>query len=184
MIRAATAAIAVFFGLTTALVACSSGDEATDPCVKNPKARGCSSGANNAPASAASTYDTPVTAPPAPVAASVVDAGYDAPHKPEAGDVPPKDLPPTNYACADLMSCCGRVPDFIERAACLAIAYGGSESSCSTGIITYQVAGGCGNLYGGGGGYGSGGSDPCAYSNDPYCCDYYQGTPSCQYYYP
>ncbi len=137
MTRTPATAIAIFFSLTSALVACSSAEEPGDPCEKNPKAKGCKPAA--APASTETTYGSPVPntlpAPPAPPAA--VDAG---PPKPDAAPV----ALPSNIACTDLLRCCWNVQDGIERAACMAVGYKGSESMCVNGLITY-TAFGCGH---------------------------------------
>jgi hypothetical protein len=143
MTRISATVIATFFGLTTALVACSSVDKPADPCADNPKAKGCKKTTTADPATSASTYQTPpATSPPTPPAAPQ-DAGPDArPHKPDGGSA---NVPPANTACLDLVRCCARVQDTIERAACLAIGYNASASTCANSIIAYQVFGGCGH---------------------------------------
>ena len=142
MNRISATVIATFFGLTTALVACSSADKPSDPCADNPNAKGCKKAATAAaqPATSASTYQTqPVPTPPTPA----YDAGPDArPHKPDGGAA---NVPPANTACLDLVRCCSRVQDTIERAACLAVGYNAGPSTCANAIIAYQVFGGCGH---------------------------------------
>lgn len=169
MNRSSVAALAIFFGLTSVLVACSSAQEEKDPCEKNPKGRGC----GTAPATTGTTYDTPIATPPAPLPVAV-DAGP-APNKPEAG---PYEPPENNVACADLLRCCWNIQDTIERAACMAIGYKGSQSSCTTGLVTYAVFG-CGHTPinpGGGSNTCSGYSSSTKYNgqNDYQCCMAYQ----------
>ncbi|MBK6697377.1 MAG: hypothetical protein IPG50_35080 [Myxococcales bacterium] len=87
------------------------------------------------PSSGAST----MAAQPPPQLPAVPDAGP-RPRKPDAG---PPALPPSTMACSDLLRCCMRVSDIIERAACLAIGYAKSVDQCANAVIAYQVFGGC-----------------------------------------
>lgn len=139
MKRTSAAVMTAFLGLATAatLSACAADvPTPSDPCVKNPKGKGCA-----APATSASTYQTaPVTSVPPPAA---IDAGTDArPHKPDAGGPL---VPPANAACTDLLRCCGKVKDSLERAACMGIGYKASPDTCANAVIAYQVFGGCGH---------------------------------------
>ena len=176
MTRTSAAVISTLLGLTTALFACSSAEGPADPCVKNPKAKGCTAAA--APATTASTYaSTPVPNVPPPPAA--IDAGSDAPHKPEAGTL----VPPANAtSCNDLLKCCSKINDGIERAGCMLIAYNGDLDYCTASVVACESGvlntGGSGS---GGGGGGGGSSDPCSGfssqtrsngQNDYTCCVY------------
>ena len=128
-------------GLVSALVACSSTDgKGPTDCSETPKAKGCTKVAP--PASTQETQASPVAQTPPPAIVPQSDAGSDAarPHKPDGGATV---LPEANVACTDLLRCCSRVRDTIERAACYGIGYKSSASSCANAIIAYQVFGGC-----------------------------------------
>jgi hypothetical protein len=133
--------VAGFVGLIGALVACGSsdgGDHAPD-CAKHPTAKGCKSAATS------STGTTMTQVPPATVPPPAVvppDAGVDAarPRKPDGGT---PQIPQPDFACRDLLNCCGHVRDTIERAACYGVGYNASSSTCANAIIAYQVFGGC-----------------------------------------
>src|SRR5678810_781370 len=134
---------AVCTALTIALVACSSvdgGNHAPD-CKAHPNAAACQKG--NAAAPAASTGASLLPAVDAAVPVPPVlrpDAGPDGS---VVGPKPP--IPQPNVACRDLLACCNKVRDTIERAACVAVGYKAESSTCANAIIAYQVFGGCGH---------------------------------------
>lgn len=140
--RKATVTTTAIFGLLTALVACSSAELPKEKdCSETPKAKGCK---QTAAQTAAAPVETPLTTAPTPVGAPLgVDAGYDSGIRKPDGGVP--GVPTADVACRDLLNCCGRVQDTIERAACFGIGYAASSGSCANAIIAYQVAGGCGH---------------------------------------
>jgi hypothetical protein len=121
--------------LASLIAACSGTVEAHHscgdrPCKEKPKS------------SMAAEVAAPLPPPlPVPVVPPVRDAGVDRPaFKPDGGRTV---VPPPNLACQDLMRCCGRVRNTVERAACVAMSSQGEPGTCANAVIAYQMVGGC-----------------------------------------
>lgn len=136
---AVTSSIVV--GLFSALVACSGSEDVhARDCSDTPNAKGCKKASSSSSAEPLATAAPTTTVAP-PLTAPPRDAGTDAPKLKPDGGAPA--IPRPDVACTDLLRCCARVQDTIERAACYGIGYNSSSGSCANAIIAYQVFGGC-----------------------------------------
>ncbi|MBK6692999.1 MAG: hypothetical protein IPG50_12485 [Myxococcales bacterium] len=133
---------AVFMLVPLVAVAC--GDAQPSPCEKFPNAAACRP--KNAATGSFVEAGAPITVyatPPTAVVAADAGAARDAAvaMKPDGGR---PQVPPAQQACGDLGRCCSKIKSTIEKAACMAVAYGGKPSTCATAVIGYQLLG-CGH---------------------------------------